>query len=76
MRHKEGKWQRKVLLDRLTVKPQYNGLHAQTPMDELAACSPDRPSISFGLAYSQARVKFHSNHLFLLCQYMRYMLAN
>ena len=72
LRHKDGKWQRKVLLDRLTVKPHYNGLHAWAPVDDLAVCSssPEQPSISVELADSQARVMVHSNHLFLLCPHV------
>ena len=70
LRHKDGKWQRKVLLDRLTVKPHYNGLHAWAPVDELVTCSPEQPSISVELADSQARVMVHSNHLFVLCPHV------
>ena len=65
LQHKDGKWQRKVLLDRLTVKNHYNGLHAWAPVDELAACSPEQPSIqvSVELADSLARMMVHSNRL-------------
>ena len=71
LRHRDGQWQRKVLINNLAVKPQYNGLYAWAPIASLDQCTADRPSlISVELVDSSQKLAVSSTHLFLVCPHL------
>ena len=67
IRHHEGQWQRKVFINKLPVKTQYNGLPAWVQVSHLDSCTPERAQLlPVELVDSQQKLRVNSAYLFLI----------